>query len=81
MPENDEQDQPPPDYAADRFLGLRQQLAGDMGLSEQEVIQQLADLWVSTRRRRQQPDDGDQRVPQQDQPEPAPPPLEKRKLP
>lgn len=95
MPHDEEQPNPP-DFAADHFLEARRQLTEHTGLSEEEVIQQMADLWVTARRRRQQqPDDLRQQQQQDDvrqqQPDdleqqppqrPQPDPLaEKRKIP
>lgn len=90
MPDNEEQNQQPPDFAADHFLEARRQLIEHTGFSEEEVVQQMADLWTSARRRRQQqdgeadpppPPPDDEALQQRQQPEPALPPAEKRKIP
>lgn len=78
MADNDNENNQPPDFAADRFQGLRQQLIEEMGLPEDDIAQQLEALWVSARRQRQQ------QAPDQDlapDPEPDPLPIDKKKSP
>lgn len=66
----------PPDFAAEGLRELRQQLMNGLDIAEDEIIQQLNDLWRNGRQRRIQQDLPDNNANQQqlDDEQPGPPP-------
>lgn len=80
MPDDDENGPQPPDFAAEGLQELRQQLMNGFDATEDEIIQQLNELWRDGRMRRNQqgvrrPDDEaeqHQHEDEQQQPDPQP---------